>query len=317
MKHIFFLGMLLTLFFSCADKNKKSFQNIQSYTLESAKLSSGTLVRVDSFPSKNITPRPVDVWLPNHYSSENKYAVLYMHDGQMLFDSTTTWNQQEWKIDEAATDLIEQNITRDFIVVGIHNIPDLRWHDLFPEKAMDFMDVISKKSLLEKAEGNKFLVDFKGDAYLKFLVKELKPYIDATYSVLSNKENTFVAGSSMGGLMSMYAISEYPQIFQGAACISTHWVGSTPQKQNPFPSAIFNYVAANIPEPKTHRIYFDYGDQTLDRFYPKYAPTVDSLFTNHGYTLNNFRNLHFPGTNHSEKSWQKRVHIPLSFLLKK
>lgn len=317
MNKLYFYGIVFFIIVSCDQTAKKSFSHIKSYTLESAKLAEGKLIRIDSFPSKNITPRPVDVWLPKNYSDKQKYAVLYMHDGQMLFDSTTTWNKQEWKIDEAATDLMNQKITRDFIVVGIHNIPEIRWHDLFPAKAMDFMDNDVKKEVFRKAKEDNFPTEFKGDAYLKFLVSELKPYIDATYSVHSNKENTFVAGSSMGGLMSMYAISEYPTIFQGAACISTHWVGAMAQDNNPFPSAIFSYVSANIPDSKNHKIYFDYGDQTLDRHYPKYASTVDSLYYSKGYSQENFRNLFFPEADHSEKSWQKRIHIPLTFLLKK
>lgn len=317
MKKLLFFGTIFLIVISCAQQYKNSFSHIKSYSLESAELSSGKLIRIDSFPSENITPRTVDVWLPENYSEKKKYAVLYMHDGQMLFDSTTTWNKQEWKIDEAATDLMDQKITRDFIVVGIHNIPEIRWHDLFPAKAMDFMDNDVKKEVFRKAKEDNFPTEFKGDAYLKFLVSELKPYIDATYSVHSNKENTFVAGSSMGGLMSMYAISEYPTIFQGAACISTHWVGAMAQDNNPFPSAIFSYVSANIPDSKNHKIYFDYGDQTLDRHYPKYASTVDSLYYSKGYSQENFRNLFFPEADHSEKSWQKRIHIPLTFLLKK
>ena len=310
---ILILGMLII---SC-NNNKIEFKNIKSVEVEDAVLSSGKLIRVDSFPSKNITPRPVDVWLPADYSDQKKYAVLYMHDGQMLFDSTKTWNKQEWKIDEAATDLMAQKITRDFIVVGIHNIADIRWQDLFPEKAMDFMDKDSKEEVYRKAKESNTSIDFKGDAYLKFIVSELKPYIDATYAVYTDKENTFVAGSSMGGLMSMYAIAEYPTIFEGAACLSTHWVGAMAEENNPFPSAIFKYVEATIPDAKTHKIYFDYGDQTLDRHYPKYASIVDDLYAAKGYSVHNYRNLFFPGADHSEISWQKRIYAPLTFLLKK
>ncbi|PQJ81528.1 alpha/beta hydrolase-fold protein [Polaribacter glomeratus] len=312
------LSVLLSIFLliSCNSKNTEAFKNIKSAVVEDAVLASGKLLRVDSFPSVNITPRPVDIWLPSAYSAEKKYAVLYMHDGQNLFDSTKTWNKQEWKIDEAATDLMAQKITRDFIVVGIHNIPDIRWQDLFPEKAMDFMDKDRKEGVYKRAKEGDFSIDFKGDNYLKFIVSELKPYIDATYSVHADKENTFVAGSSMGGLMSMYAISEYPAVFEGAACLSTHWVGGMAEENNPFPSAIFKYVDANIPDPKTHRIYFDYGDKTLDRHYPQYASLVDDLYYKKGYSIENYRNLFFPDADHSEKSWQKRIHIPLSFLLK-
>jgi predicted alpha/beta superfamily hydrolase len=302
---------------SCNSKNSNSFKNIKPVLVKHATLSSGKLIRVDSFPSNYIQERAVDVWLPENYSENKKYAVLYMHDGQMLFDATQTWNKQEWKIDEVATDLMEQKITKDFIVVGVHNIPEIRWEDLFPEKAMDFMDKDRKEEVYRKAKESGSDISFTGDEYLKFIVSELKPYIDVTYSVSSNKENTFIAGSSMGGLMSMYAISEYPTVFEGAACISTHWIGGMAKKNNPYPSAIFKYMEANIPDSNNHKIYFDYGDKTLDRHYPQYASMVDDMFLEKGYSVNNFRNLFFPEANHSEKSWQNRIHLPLTFLLKK
>ncbi|WP_158837261.1 alpha/beta hydrolase [Polaribacter sp. L3A8] len=299
------------------DKKEEDTLKITSKVLEKAVLSSGQLIRVAAFPSKNITPRPVDVWLPENYSAAKKYAVLYMHDGQNLFDATTTWNKQEWMVDEVASKLMKQGITKDFIVVGIHNIPAIRWLDLFPEKAMSFLSKEDKNIMIEEAKKNNLTINLTGDKYLKFLVEELKPYIDKTYSVYRDKENTFVAGSSMGGLMSMYAVAEYPDVFAGAACLSTHWVGAVPKENNPLPKAIFKYLEAHLPDAKTHKMYFDYGNKTLDQFYGKYASKVDSIFTNGSYTEANFKNLFFEGSDHSELSWQKRVDIPLTFLLKK
>lgn len=322
MKNLIILCLTLIIF-SCKSESqeksiKNNYKNINSKVLEKAVLGGGKLIRVDSFPSKNITPRSVDVWLPEKYSSEKKYAVLYMHDGQNLFDATTTWNKQEWMIDEVATKLMKDGTTRDFIVVGIHNIPKIRWQDLFPEKAMDFLSKQDKDELYKEAAKNNFSTVLNGDEYLIFIVDELKPYIDNTYSVYTNQENTFVAGSSMGGLMSMYAVAEYPTIFKGAACISTHWVGAAPKENNPLPEAILSYLEKNIPDAATHKMYFDYGNKTLDKFYPEYALTVDKIFVSKEYSMNeNFKNLFFEGTDHSELSWQKRVHIPLTFLLKK
>ncbi|MFY9242412.1 MAG: alpha/beta hydrolase-fold protein [Polaribacter sp.] len=322
MKNVFILFSIL-ITFSCKSQNTETkkeqnkYSNITTKVLENSVLAGGKLIRVDSFPSKNIVPRPVDVWLPENYSSEKKYAVLYMHDGQNLFDETTTWNKQEWKIDEVATQLMKDGVVRDFIVVGIHNIPQIRWQDLFPEKAMDFLSKEDKDALYEDASKNNFNINLKGDEYLKFLVNELKPYINDSYSVYTNKENTFVAGSSMGGLMSMYAVAEYPEVFEGAACISTHWVGGSPKENNALPQAIFEYLEENLPSTESHKMYFDYGNKTLDQYYPQYAPKVDSIFKNGGYSDSNFKNLFFEGTNHSELSWQKRVDIPLTFLLKK
>jgi len=324
MKKLLLLLFILPLAFSCQKKQevvkretKKEYSNIKVVHLEKAILAEGKLFRIDSFPTRNIVPRPVDIWLPENYSSAKKYAVLYMHDGQNLFDATTTWNKQEWMVDEVASKLMNENITKDFIVVGIHNIPKIRWQDLFPEKAIDYLNEKVKDSLFSDSKSKNFNLEFKGDEYLTFIVEELKPFIDSNYSTNPNQENTFVAGSSMGGLMSMYAMTEYPQIFGAAACLSTHWVGGMPSKTNPLPKAIFDYVAENTPSAENHKIYFDYGDKTLDQYYPQYAAKVDSIYKSKGYSDENFKNLYFEGTDHSELSWQKRLDIPLTFLLKK
>jgi len=320
MKNLLIIVFSLVFIFTCkSDKNiKRELKNkIEFIKLEKAVLAGGSLFRVDSFPSKFITPRPVDIWLPEGYSNNKKYSVLYMHDGQNLFDSTTTWNKQEWKVDDWATKLNKEGKTKDFIVVGIHNIPQIRWQDLFPEKAMDFMNVKVKDSLMALAKKNNFNVDFKGDEYLKFLVEEVKPIIDKQYSVYTDKSHTFISGSSMGGLMSMYAISEYPEVFAGAACISTHWPGANPQPNNPYAEAIFKYMEANLPKADSHKLYFDYGNKTLDQHYPQYAPRVDEILKAKGYSESNSKNLFFEGTDHSENSWNKRLDQPLTFLLGK
>ncbi|WP_299114467.1 alpha/beta hydrolase-fold protein [uncultured Winogradskyella sp.] len=322
MKKWAFILCFCIAFFSCQKGKKVNDDSTASITyhfrtVDNAKLFDGKLVRVDSFPSQYITPRPVDVWLPKNYSRDNKYSVLYMHDGQMLFDSTTTWNKQEWKVDEWASQLMRDKKTKDFIVVAIHNIPQIRWQDLFPEKAFDFLDKETQEKLLDEAINANADTKFNGDNYLRFLIEELKPMIDSSYSVYTDRAHTFVMGSSMGGLMSMYAISEYPIVFGGAACISTHWVGAAPREDNPFPEAIFNYMEANLPNPNTHRLYFDYGNKTLDQHYPQYAPRVDKILKAKGYTDKNSVNLFFEGTDHSENSWNQRLDKPLEFLLGK
>jgi len=148
-------------------------------------------------------------------------------------------------------------------------------------------------------------------------VTELKPFIDKNYSTYTDKENTFIVGSSMGALISMYAICEYPNIFGGAACLSTHWPGSFTVDNNPVPNAFLNYMRDNLPNSKHHKIYFDYGDQTLDALYPPLQHNVDIVMKNKGYSKKNWMTRFFPGDNHSELSWNKRLDIPIVFLLSK
>jgi len=279
----------------------------------------GKIDRISNFKSKFVTARNVDIWLPEGYSKSNKYAVIYMHDGQMLFDSQTTWNKQEWNVDEVAQKLINETEIRNLIVIGIWNGDSTRHKDYFPQKPFNSMldkEKDSVSSQLQSAGRSKFKFQPNSDNYLKFITQELKPYIDKTYAVYKNSSSTFIGGSSMGGLISIYAICEYPEIFGGAMCISTHWPGTFTIENNGFPVAMLNYLKEKLPNPKSHKIYFDCGDQTLDALYPDIQLKIDLLMKEKGFTSKNWLTKYFPGQNHSEQAWQKRLDIPLKFLLK-
>lgn len=280
----------------------------------------GIINRIDRFPTKYITPRTVDVWLPTNYSKNKKYSVLYMHDGQMLFDASTTWNKQEWMVDEVASKLMQENKVTDFIVVAIWNISNLRHTDLYPKKPFETLTKTQQDTILNKAK--KLNIDWSlskinSDNYLKFIIKEVKPYIDKNFSVFIDANHTVIMGSSMGGLISMYALCEYPKVFGKAACLSTHWIGFREIENNPIPESFFAYMKKKLPNPKNHKIYFDYGTETLDASYLKYENRVDEILKLKKYTDINYKNLKFEGENHSEASWQKRINVPLEFMFEK
>jgi enterochelin esterase-like enzyme len=281
------------------------------------KVSNGKIERVN-FPSQYVLPRNVDVWLPEGYSKNKKYSVLYMQDGQMLYDPEMTWNHQAWDVDDVMAKLIKEKTVQNIIVVGIWNNQQLRHTDYFPQKPFEGLTQPQKDTIKSQlitagaAEGN---FNPNSDNYLKFIVKELKPYIDKKYSVHRDREHTFIAGSSMGGLVSLYAICEYPDIFGGAACISTHWPGTFTLKNNPFPEAMLAYFEAHIPSSRDHKLYFDTGDQTLDAMYPEIQKKVDNIIRKAGYSEKQWKTFYFPGEDHSEKAWSKRLFQPLKFLL--
>jgi len=156
--------------------------------------------------------RRVWVYLPPTYNtSSKKYPVLYMHDGQNVFDDATSFSG-EWGVDEAIDTLGLK--TKECIVVGIDNGGDKRLNEYCP---YDF-------SLNGIAANNKTNIG-EGRKYVGFLVKTLKPFIDKKYRTLKDQKNTFTAGSSMGGLISMYAVLEYPKVFGGAGVFSpAFWV---------------------------------------------------------------------------------------------
>lgn len=283
------------------------------------KVTSGKIEHFDNFKSSFVDARNIDVWLPDDYSEEEKYAVIYMHDGQMLFDNNITWNKQAWEVDETAGKLNAEGKTKKFIVVGIWNNGQKRHFEYFPQKAFRKLSAEKKvfvsNSLKLKGRINETFNPIS-DNYLKFIVTELKPFIDIHFSTLKDKDNTFIAGSSMGGLISLYAISEYPDVFGAAACLSTHWTGIFQLEDNPIPAAFFDYMRTYLPDPRTHRIYFDYGDQTLDQLYFSLQLTANDIMREKGFNNANWKTLLFPGKDHSEKSWAERLSIPLEFLLK-
>jgi predicted alpha/beta superfamily hydrolase len=264
----------------------------------------GTVVRYAAMPSQYVAARNVDVWLPPSYGSEpaRRYPVLYMHDGQNLFDPATAFGGVDWAVDEAMTRLIGKGEVRQAIVVGIWNTSKRR-EEYMPQRAVQGRVHFNVPGAADVQPG-----DIVSDRYLAFLVQELKPFIDATYRTLPDRANTFVMGSSMGGLVSQYAISSYPDVFGGAGCVSTHWPAGDGIALDDF--------AKHLPDPATHRYWFDYGTETLDASYEPYQQRADEILRKAGYVEgSNWITRKFPGAEHSEKSWRLRVDQPLVFLL--
>ena len=284
------------------------------------KVESGSIHRLENFNSNYVSERHVDIWLPQGYTDTKKYGVIYMHDGQMLFDANQTWNQQAWEVDQVISKLLKEGSIRDFIVVGIWNDGKTRHQDYFPQKPYGQLTQAQKDTVqaqLQRLGKTNEVFNPSSDEYLKFLVYELKPYIDQKYAVHKDRQNTYIAGSSMGELISIYATCEYPDVFSGAACLSTHWVGTFTLEDNPLPDAFLNYLRNNLPDPKMHKIYFDCGDQTLDALYPQIQIKVDQIMIEKGFDEKSWTTKYFPGQDHSELAWSKRFHVPITFLLGK
>ena len=154
--------------------------------------------------------RRIWIYLPESYKTSNKkYPVLYMHDGQNVFDDATS-GFGEWGVDEALDSLGPRH--KEIIVVAVDNGADKRLNEYSPYD----MEKYGKG---------------EGDAYVDFLAKTLKPHVDRNYRTKKDGKNTFVAGSSMGGLISFYAILKYPKVFGGAGVFSpAFWIA--PQLKN-------------------------------------------------------------------------------------
>lgn len=277
-------------------------------------------VRIDNFESKYVQARNVEIWLPKQYfdNPDQKFPVLYMHDGQNVFNKETSSYGVAWEADDTAQKLIDSGKIKPCIIVTSWNTGNTRYMEYFPEKASKYFTPKDNEVFKEVAATMNTEPKWLADTYLTFMTAELKPYIDKNYRTLPDAENTSVCGSSMGGLISMYALCEYPEVFGQAACISTHWPLLMDNNYMAPSEAVREYMRDNLPKSGSHRIYFDYGTATLDQYYELHQKMIDVIMKNKGYAQGkDWVTRKFPGAEHNEKAWQARMDVILTFLYKK
>jgi enterochelin esterase-like enzyme len=233
------------------------------------------------FPSEYVRyPRDIIVWLPPSYStrSSKRYPVLYMQDGQNLFDPATSFAGVDWRVDETTTRLIREREICEVIVVGIYNTPD-RLQEYSPSTT--------------------------GLNYAKFMTDELKPFIDKTYHTKPDRENTAAMGSSMGGLISFLLGWWRPDVFHQVACLSSSFLWNK--------NTVLKGVAAYDGPKKGIRIYVDVGSEETMLF-SSYEQMI-ALLISKGYVEGEDLEHHvLEGAEHNELSWGSRLAIPLQFL---
>ncbi len=277
----------------------------------------GRVERIEFAPAE-LAARTVDVWLPPGYPDAAPYATLYMHDGQMLFDASTTWNGQAWEVERTAAAMLESGALRPFIVVGVWNAGEQRYRDYLPQRVFEAMpeDVRQRWRVAEREPGRPlFAGPPAADTYVRFLVGELREAIEARYVVSRKPEDRFLMGSSMGGLISLYALLEQPQQFGGAAALSTHWPGGFDPADDSFPQAMRAYLRERLPALLEQKIWMDHGTETLDALYPPLQREVDAVFNASLLPPAQWQSREYPGTDHSEHAWAARLADPLRFLL--
>lgn len=264
----------------------------------------GAIQRFDHFASQFVASRHIEVWCPPGYSEQEKnYPVIYMHDGQNVFVPLSSISGESWGMENAIVHLMDTKKIRGAIIVGIWNT-EMRWREYMPQKPYWTLALQRHhEAFMARAGG-----DPLSDSYLKFVVEEVKLFVDSKFRTLPDQQNTFVMGSSMGGLISLYAINEYPHVFHGAACLSTNWPAGEQE--------LVNEMAKALPDPVSHKLYFDYGTEGLDALYEPYQSQMDKYLQKAGYVENeNWITRTFEGAAHNEAAWRARVEVPLSFLL--
>jgi isoamylase len=228
--------------------------------------------------------RDIVVYLPPGYDEGNRrYPVIYMHDGQNLFDEATSY-AGEWRVDETMEYLSHSGLVA--IVVGIPNMGDRRLDEYSP--------------FVDPTHGGG-----RGDSYLAFIAETLKPRIDRSFRTLPEREHTGILGSSMGGLISLYAFFQRPEVFSFAGVMSPAlWFGE---------GRIFEAVAEAPVVPG--RIYLDVGTEEEERLVSGWR-RMCGLLTEKGYREGeSLRCVEAHGATHGEAAWAERLHDALIFLL--
>ena len=278
---------------------------------EVPKVSSGKIVRWAQWPSAFVEARNVDIWLPPEYDANptSTFPVLYFQDGQNLFDASLSYGGVEWGLDEWMAKLIAEKRIKPAIVVGIWNSPK-RFREYMPEEPFYTLEDSIRNALSTERGGVPV-----SKQYLRFLVEELIPRVDREFRTQANRESRFLAGSSMGGLISMYTLVKNPDLFSAAACISTHWPSSLKFNTGEIPASIQKWMEENIPVNPNYRMYFDHGTTQLDAWYPQWQKQVDAMLSQKKFKPGTLISKTFEGAGHNEASWNARLDIILEFLL--
>ena len=234
---------------------------------------------------EGIKQRDIIVWLPTSYetSLKKQYPVLYMHDGQNIFDPITSYINVDWQIDETADSLISNGKMEEIIIVGIYNTVDR-----------------------EEEYSN----SPQGQLYMRFLVNIVKPFIDETYRTLPGVNSTATMGSSMGGLISFLLVWNYPKVFSQAGCLSPAFI----YNKNNSVKLVEQYRGSTKPI----RIYIDNGGVGLEDILQPGCERMLRALQRKGFKIGeNLEWFYDEHAEHSERAWAKRVWRPLIFMYSK
>jgi Putative esterase/Starch binding domain len=265
----------------------------------------GRLVYWTDVPSHFLGPaRHVEIWLPPGYddAAATRYPVLYMHDGQNLFDPRIANTGVDWGVDEAVVRLANRRIIPPIIVVGVWSTAARfseysPWHD--------------------------------APNYARFLIEELMPRVNAAFRTLTGPGNTAVMGSSMGGLLSFYLVTHHPEAFGACGCESTHFPLSEAMVAQFFPGVpvpatpdtipyIIRDIRSGLKIPPGARYRFDYGSLGLDSAYTPSHEAVRRWLLGQGRVEGrDFVIRRYEGATHNEASWRARLEGPLTFMFGK
>ncbi len=238
--------------------------------------------------------RDILVYLPRGYrrSLRRRYPVLYLQDGQNVFDAATAFAHVEWSVDETAQELIRKNLIEPLIIVAIANVGEERIHEYTPTRGV--IDDQAKRKKRSRGMGRQ---------YARFVIDEVKPFIDRTYRTRPEPENTGLGGSSLGGLITLAVGLWHSDVFQRLLVMSPSvWWDN---------QAIVRMVE-KLPEKLPLRLWLDTG--TNEPGWERARSLRDAMVEKGWRLYDDLQYLEIEGADHSEGAWARRVDPALRFL---
>lgn len=276
----------------------------------------GRFLEYERIAAAGLPEQRLTIWLPPGYdSSDQRYPVLYMHDGHNLFDPAKSNFNKIWAADRAMLAAVGSGKVEPHIIVGIWAPGADRYRQYLPQSLYEAAGG-TPRAAMDAMTGGPVI----SRAYLDWLAGPLKQWVDASFRTRPGRDDTAIVGSSMGGLMSCYAILERAATYGRAGCVSAHWPAANPQvvgEANPELIALWDrWFAARLGKPDGRRIWLDHGTATLDAFYAPYQQVIDARFAAAGWQRGrDWESRVYPGAEHEENAWAARLPEVFTWLL--
>lgn len=279
----------------------------------------GRMIEYERVPAAGLPDQRLSIWLPPGYDAgDQRYPVLYMHDGHNLFDLKNSNFNKIWAADKAMLAAVQSGKVEPHIIIGIWAPGPDRYRQYLPRSAYDAAPPAVRAQMDAMANGAAVV----SDRYLDWIAGPLKSWVDGAFRTRPGRDDTAIVGSSMGGLMSCYAFLERPRVFGQAGCVSSHWPAVDPRVVAGEDSGVKQmwdaWVSARLGKPDGRRVWMDHGTATLDAFYAPYQQVVDARFAAAGWQKGrDFESRVYEGAEHEENAWAARLPEIFGWLLAK
>lgn len=268
----------------------------------------GTLHEHVPAPSVDVATRPISVWVPPGYDTTRAdgYPVLYMLDGERLFQTGET--EGRWAVDETLSRLIGQEGLPPLIVVGVHS-SERRLREYLPTVPF-YLQPDSLRHPVQRRIGRPL-----ADEYLQYLYEDVQAFVNRRYHTDRAASRTFIGGTGVGGLFSLYATAKLPFAFGGAAVFSPDWTPGRTATDTAFVTAFRDYLSGQWDALRSARLYVDHVAVPGERPFGPHRALFGTFLRARGFPPEQWTLRRIDGTGEQDATWAGRVEAAVRFLL--